>query len=114
MKMTIKHGLKTAAAAGAFSLLSGMAFANDPGVTATESANEPSVNATDSANDPSDVAPETQAHGAVNPDEPTTNKQEATDSANDTSGETSPDGMLPEEDGLDDDHGVDSDNVPLD
>ncbi|MGO1626989.1 MAG: hypothetical protein ACTHXI_07835 [Halomonadaceae bacterium] len=109
MKMTMKQGLKTAAVAGAFTLFSGMAFA--------DSHNENAVNpenGTDSANDPADVQPETQQHGTVDPNEPVVSKQENTMSDNDPSSEMSPDGMLPEDDGLDEDHGVDSNNVPQD
>lgn len=110
MKISMKQGLKTVAVAGAFSLFSGMAFADHH--------NENAVNpetGTDSANDPADVQPETQQHGTVDPNEPVVNKQENnSDSANDTSSEMSPEGMLPEEDGLDEDHGVDSANVPQD
>jgi len=103
MKMTMKHGLKTAAVAGAFSLLSGMAFASNH----SENAVNPE-GGTSSSNDASDVQPETRQHGTVDPIEPIVSKQENTESANDTSSEMSPDGMLPEEDGRDKDHGVDS------
>lgn len=109
MKMTMKQSLKTVAVAGAFSLLSGMAFADQH--------NEDAVNpeyGTGSSNDPGDVQPETQQHGTVDPGEPVISKQENTMSANDPSEEMGPDGMLPENDDLDDDHGVDSDNVPYD
>lgn len=109
MTISMKQGLKTVAVAGAFSLFSGMAFADHH----NENAANPETG-TDSANDPTDVQPETQQHGTVDPDEPVVSAQENTMSDNDPSSEMSPGGMLPEEDGLDDDHGVDSDNVPYD
>lgn len=109
MNMSMKNGLKTVAVAGAFSLLSGMAFADHH----NENAVNPE-NGTDSANDPSDVQPETRQEGQIDPGKPVIDKQENTMSANDPSEEMGPDGKLPERDGLDDDHGVDSDNVPQD
>lgn len=107
MKTSMKRGIKTAAIAGAFTMISGMAFADSH----SESADGAEYG-TDSANDPTDVQHETRQEGKIDPGEPVVDKQENTKSDNDPSEEMGPDGKLPEHDGLDDDHGVDSDNVP--
>ncbi|GAA3894810.1 hypothetical protein GCM10022228_02410 [Halomonas cibimaris] len=106
MKLSMKHVIQTAAIAGALTLVSGTALADQQG----ENAVHPDQ-AADSANDPTDVQAETRQAGEVDPGDPVVTKQESTNSANAPSAENGPDGKLPEDDGLVDDHGVDSANV---
>lgn len=112
MKTSLKYGLKTIAVVSAFSLASGMAFATEPG-NDPQNAVHPDQ-ATDSANNPDDVQNRTQNQGQVDPNEPVVNPADSTNSASDPSDTPTPSGELPENDGLDEDHGVNSDNVPMD
>ncbi|MWJ27572.1 hypothetical protein GPM19_05005 [Halomonas sp. ZH2S] len=73
----MKHILKAAALVGTFSLLSGMAVAEQPGEDIDPNGG------VDSANDPTDVPYDPEARGEVNPDEPVLDPEGGVDSAND-------------------------------